>query len=176
MMMKVTMTNRITRLVKQAGLYALLLLLSSNAFAHQQKAAITTVLFNPRTEHIEIMHRFDLHDAEHAVKMLFDKSADILDDKATQTEFAHYVADRFALLDEDNQPLALKLVGFESEGKWFWVYQETEQPPKLTGLKIKHDALRDLWPTQVNTLNVEGNGDIQTLTFSDNVTLLEVHF
>ena len=41
---------------------------------------------------------------------------------------------------------------------------------------IRHDALRDLWPTQVNTLNVEGNGPLKTLTFTDNVTLLEVEF
>ena len=52
----------------QAGLYALLFFVAcGQAVAHQQKIAITTVLFNPRTENIEIMHRFNLHDAEHAV-------------------------------------------------------------------------------------------------------------
>ena len=44
----------------------------------------------------------------------------------------------------------------------------------LEGIKIRHDALRDLWPKQVNTLNVEGKGDIKTLTFADSVNLLEV--
>ncbi|QSX35469.1 hypothetical protein JYB87_10145 [Shewanella avicenniae] len=146
------------------------------AFAHQIKAAITTVLFNPRTQNIEIMHRFNLHDAEHAVKALFDKKADILGDKATQQAFADYVAQRFALLDADSAPLALKTVGFEIEGKFFWVYQETAQPPKLEGLTIRHNALRDLWPAQINTLNVEGRGDIQTLTFRDNIELLSVEF
>jgi len=149
---------------------------SSAVHAHQIKAAITTVLFNPRTENIEVMHRFNLHDAEHAVKALFNKHADILNDETTQQEFAQYVSEHFALLDSENEPLNLSLVGFELEGKHFWVYQETAQPPALAGLKIRHDALRDLWPTQVNTLNVEGNGPIKTLTFTDNVTLLEVSF
>ncbi|RDV24909.1 hypothetical protein DXV75_12115 [Alteromonas aestuariivivens] len=155
---------------------ALLLGFAGLASAHQIKAAITTVLFNPRTENIEVMHRFNLHDAEHAVKTLFEKSADILKDPKTQKDFAEYVTQSFALLDAEDQSLPLTLVGFETEGKFFWVYQETAQPPALDGLKIRHDALRELWPSQINTLNVEGNGPLKTLTFTDNVTLLEVEF
>lgn len=169
------MTNKLSRLLVP-GMAALLLCLSQAASAHQIKAAITKVLFNPRTENIEVMHRFNLHDAEHAVKSLVTKDADILDDAQTQKAFADYVAEHFTMLTADNSPLALKLVGYESEGKFFWVYQETEQPPSLDGLKIRHDALRDLWADQVNTLNVEGNGPLKTLTFTDNVTLLEVSF
>ena len=169
------MTNRSLRL-PQWGLLALLLAFSHFASAHQIKAAITTVLFNPRTENIEVMHRFNLHDAEHAVKVLFDKKADILDDQKTQQEFTDYVMARFALLNDQGKSLELKTVGFEVEGRYFWVYQETAQPPKLEGLEIRHDALRDLWPAQVNTINVEGQGDIKTLTFRDNVELLKVEF
>jgi hypothetical protein len=42
------------------------------AFAHQQKAAETTVLFNKRSGQLEVSHRFYMHDTEHAVliKML----------------------------------------------------------------------------------------------------------
>lgn len=173
-------TNKVAIIYRQWGLIALLfglsLSFSAGTQAHQIKAAITTVLFNPRTENIEVMHRFNLHDAEHAVKALFDKQADILDDSATQQQFADYVTKRFALLDAKQHSLALKTVGYETEGKFFWVYQETQQPPELAGLTIRHDALRDLWPTQVNTLNVEGIGDVKTLTFEGNARLLEVEF
>ncbi|KFZ38582.1 hypothetical protein HR45_03930 [Shewanella mangrovi] len=160
----------------QLSVALVLMMAAQAAFAHQIKAAITTVLFNPHTQNIEVMHRFNLHDAEHAVKALFDKHADILDDKTTQKAFADYVAARFALLNADAESLALKTVGYEVEGKFFWVYQETAEPPKLEGLTIRHDALRDLWPAQINTLNVEGKGDIKTLTFRDNVELLSVEF
>ena len=34
--------------------------------AHQQKAALTTLRYNPRSNEVEIAHRFALHDAEHA--------------------------------------------------------------------------------------------------------------
>lgn len=158
------------------GLLALLTLFSSSLFAHQQKLALTEVLFNQRTGNIEVMHRFNMHDSEHAVKELFDKHADILDDEKTQQQFADYVVEHFTILDAQNQPLKLNFVGFEVEGKYFWVYQETATPPVLSGLKIQHNALRDIWPKQVNTLNVEGKGDIQTLTFSGSARLLEVQF
>lgn len=161
---------------KSLFVFGLLCLMATPSFAHQIKAAITTVLFNPNTQNIEVMHRFKLHDAEHAVKALFQKDADILNDIATQEAFAKYARQRFALLDSDNNPISLDSVGFEIEGKHFWVYQETSKPPTLIGLKVRHDALRDIWSEQVNTLNIEGIGDVKTLTFSDSVNLLEVDF
>ena len=42
--------------------------LSLQLSAHEMKSAITKVLFNQRTGNIEVMHRFYVHDAEHAVK------------------------------------------------------------------------------------------------------------
>ena len=144
--------------------------------AHQQKTSISTVLFNPHTENIEIMHRFRVHDAEHAVKDIFGKDADIIGSKNTQKLFSEYVSQRFSLFDSDNQPMHLKAVGHELEGQFFWVYQETTQPATLQNLSIRHDALRDLWPEQVNTINVERKGKLQTLTFTDSVELLNVTF
>jgi hypothetical protein len=144
--------------------------------AHQQKTAFSTVLFNPRSENIEIMHRFRVHDAEHAVKQILGKDADIIDSKNTQIQFGNYVHQRFNLFDSAQQPLPLKMVGVELDGKFFWVYQETTQPTKQDNMTIRHDALRDLWPEQVNTINVEGKGKLQTLSFTDSVELLTLTF
>lgn len=144
--------------------------------AHQQKSAITKVLFNPRTENIEVMHRFYLHDAEHAVKEIFGSDADILGSEKTQAQFSRYVFERFAVTDQNDTALELKPVGFEIDGKFFWVYQESVQPAKVEALKVSHQALRDLWPKQVNTVNFEGKGKIKTLTFDENVELLKVEF
>jgi hypothetical protein len=43
------------------------------------------------------MHRFYLHDAEHAVKHLQHKKADLLNDAESRQHFADYVAQHFAL-------------------------------------------------------------------------------
>ena len=144
--------------------------------AHQQKSAISTILFNARTENIEIMHRFRVHDAEHAVKEILGKDADIIDSQQTQKQFGDYVNQRFNLFDNNQQSLPLKMVGVELDGKFFWVYQETSQPTKLNNMTVRHNALRDLWPEQINTINIEGKGKLQTLTFADSVELLKLTF
>lgn len=160
-------------------LFSITVLISATlvpCWAHQQKAAITTVLFNTRTQHIEVMHKFFLHDAEHAVRSIFGQQADILRSKDTQQTFSDYVAKRFELL-KDEEPLALSKVGFEVDGKFFWVYQETDIPVELHNLSVRHNALRELWPSQINTVNIEGKDDkIETLTFSGSTELLSVEF
>ena len=158
------------------ALLATVIMTVAPASAHQQKAAISKVLFNPRTQNIEVMHRFYMHDAEHAVREIFSKSADIIKSKETQEKFARYVADRFSIATQDGKALPLTEVGFEADGKFFWVYQETAQLKDLQNLVVRHNALRDLWPSQVNTVNFEGKGKIKTLTFEDNTELLKVEF
>ena len=41
---------------------------------------------------------------------------------------------------------------------------------------LYNGALRELWPTQVNMVNIEGMGKVRTLHFSDNNDWLEVAF
>ena len=143
--------------------------------AHQQKTAISTVLFNPRTENIEIMHRFRVHDAEHAVKEIFGKDADIIGSKKTQEQFSNYVNKHFSMFTADT---ALKLIdiGYENDGQFFWVYQEAVEPAALKTLSIRHDSLQEIWPSQVNTVNIEGKGKLQTMIFDESLELLEVTF
>ena len=172
--MKMTTKTTMNKIVIWA--IGTLLFAAFSVSAHQQKTAISTVLFNARTENIEIMHRFRVHDAEHAIKEIFGKDADIIDSKETQKQFGDYVNQRFNLFASDEQPLPLKMVGVELDGKFLWVYQETTQPTKLDNMTIRHNALRDLWPQQINTINVEGKGKLQTLTFSDSVELLTLTF
>lgn len=149
---------------------------TSTAFAHQQKAAETTVLFNKNSGKLEVMHRFYMHDTEHAVQSLFDKHADIIDSKKTQQQFADYVAKQFLARTLSDQALPLANVGFEVDGKFFWVYQETTAPETLAGVKLFNGALRDLWPTQINMVNIEGKGQVRTLYFSDNKDWLVTKF
>lgn len=169
-------THRFISAFKAFTSFICVFLVTSAAFAHQQKEGLTTVLFNPRTGNIEVMHRIYMHDAEHAVKELFSKKADILKDPDTQRLFAEYVAKNFGLYNELDHPFQLKKVGHEVEGRFFWIYQETEKPAEIGTIKVRHDVLRDLWPSQNNLINFEGKGKIKSLNFSDNISLLEVHF
>jgi hypothetical protein len=144
--------------------------------AHQLRAAITTALFNPRTGDIEVMHRFYSHDAEHALELLTGGGADLVDQYRDQLRFAVYVHEHFALSGIGAALEPLTLVGAELEGDYLWVYQRTPVPPGLNGLGVRFDALRELWPSQINTLNVERNGEVRTLTFDADDAELTVTF
>ncbi len=153
-----------------------LLVVATSAVGHQQKAAETTVLFNNKSNKLEVMHRFYLHDTEHAVQSLFDKNADILNSAKTHDQFAEYVGEQFKMRTLSDEKLPLTNVGSEIEGKFFWVYQETTLPTELKGLKLFNGSLRSLWPTQINMVNIEGAGQLRTLYFSENQTWLIAEF
>ena len=143
--------------------------------AHEMKSAVTKVLFNQRTGNVEIMHRFYVHDAEHAVKKLLDKSADLIAKQSTRDSFALYVSSHFQLKSDD-QDLKLSLVGNELDGRFFWVYQEVAIPKQLTQLQLRHDSLQSLWPEQVNVVNIEGRGKVKTLKFNSQQKWQQVQF
>jgi len=149
-------------------------LIASSVSAHQQKMATTTVSFNHRVNNIEVMHKFYLHDAEHAVRDLFDPSADMLGSKATQDSFAEYVQTHFAIEVNGTKKLPLKFVGLELDGKYIWIYQETAIPKQVAELSISNGALQELWPAQLNLVNIEGKGELQSLLFSESDRWLKV--
>ena len=154
---------------------------TEDASAHRLHAAMTTVLFNDRTERIEIMHRFYLHDAEQLATEIAGSGANLMDDPEDRQRFGIYVHERFNLYSQDDGPdgsrLPITLRGTEVDGDFLWVYQAMRYPsPQLDRLAISHGALRALWPEQVNTVNVERDGRVQTLTFRDAVDRLFVEF
>ncbi len=145
--------------------------------AHQMRAAMTTVLFNERTERIEIMHRFFLHDAEQVVGQIAGRGADLVGTADDRQRFAIYVHERFEIYAPDGERLALELRGTELDGEFLWVYQTLPFPaPRLSGLQISHRALRDIWDDQVNTVNVEHTGSVRTLTFRGAARRLSLSF
>ena len=142
-----------------------LLLMGCYVQAHQMKTAITTVLFNERSGNVEIMHRFYLHDAEHALSQMADTQVYLLENPKAQQQFARYISAHFALGLGSAEPVELTHVGQEVEGKFIWVYQELPIPEDQRLLWFRFDALQEHWPEQVNQINVEGLGAVRTLRF-----------
>ncbi|MCB1665407.1 MAG: hypothetical protein KDI28_06475 [Pseudomonadales bacterium] len=149
---------------------------STSAFAHQKKEAITEILFNTRSGNLEVMHRYLMHDAEHAVRVLVDPDADIIASEEARQAFAQYATERFALLGDDGDTLKLQFVGQEVDGVFLWVYQEMPLPTELHTLGVIDNVLRELWPEQNNLVNIERDGNIQSLNFNGNTEWLSVNF
>ena len=141
--------------------YLLLMLSMSNAQAHQQKQAFITILFNQHTDNIEVSHRFLIHDAEHALKISLQGLSDLNSNKQSQDRFAEYIQKHFRLTDDNGDVLVLSMVGHEVEGKYFWVYQEMSIS-KIEELGVKHTALYEVWPSQINQINVEKDGWVRS--------------
>lgn len=166
------------------GLLMLLVVASSwwslQVQAHQLKTAITTVLFNERTGNIEVMHRFYLHDAEHAIEAVVGKGADLHGDETTRDAFSDYVMAHFAMQTLAGEALDLKTVGYQIDGPHFWVYQETAIPTQLNGLSLRHNSLQEVWSDQENMVNIErrvsGKQVVQTVNFTNQDDWLEVAF
>ncbi len=140
---------------------------STNTWAHQQKESYSNVLFNERTGNLEVQHRFYLHDAEHAAKRLFDSNTDLIKEPVSRDAFAYYVQDKFHIADDKQQTIELNLVGTEVEGKYLWVYQETQiNHQTMSSFYIKMESLQELWPSQLNYINVEREKQVKSLRLS----------
>ncbi|MBL4639967.1 MAG: hypothetical protein JKY57_05505 [Kordiimonadaceae bacterium] len=161
----------------RTALFALITILvgaaSAPLYAHAQKAAITRVLFNAQTQNLEVMHRFLLHDAEHAVKKIFGNDADIIASENSRQQFADYVRSSFSIQNAEGTSLNFKSVGHELDGKFIWVYQEISIPD-TKALTIKHNSLRELWPEQINMVNIEGKTGLKTATFTGSTELITI--
>jgi hypothetical protein len=159
---------------------ALLLLLALPLVgnAHQQKTAVTRVLFNPNTGNIEVMHRFFVHDAEHAATQIFGERLALMESAESRRLFSNYVLNRFAmeatLANGEHEELELSFVGEEIDGQYLWVYQEIPNNSAITELTIVNLTLRDVWPDQSNLVNIEREGEIYSLTFQGSDEVLSV--
>lgn len=170
--------GRLSLEVCRVLVYLVVTIACISSLAHQQKTAVTRILFNASTGNIEVMHRFLLHDAEHAAGVVFGESQDLLESADSRALFSSYVINRFAVevVDSDGESTTLDLnyVGEEIDGQFLWVYQEAMQVADVSALRVVNLALRDVWPDQVNLVNIEKNGQIYSLSFIDTTESLEI--
>lgn len=160
------------------ALFSSLLFISNQAFSHQEKAAITQVLLNDRSGLLEIAHRFYIHDAEHAVKLITGKGSDIFESREIQATFYEHVISNFSLII-DHQRLELEPIGFEMEGRYFWAYQEvafTSDSLKNRTIEVHHSSLQEFWPDQINTVNVESGDHVKTAIVETHDELIRLEF
>lgn len=147
----------------------LTILFMSSVRAHEQKTAVTRILFNPNTQNIEVMHRFLIHDAEHAAGQIFGIGQDLLESEDSRALFSSYVINRFSIEAQfssgESVDLELAYIGSEVDGQFLWVYQETSAIDEVASFTMVNMALRDVWPDQSNLVNVEKDGEVFSVLF-----------
>ena len=140
----------------------LMLITCSSSFAHQQKEAYISLLFNQNSGNLEVSHRFLLHDAEHGLAKIIAGAGDLASDETTQELFFYYIQNHFQVRRANQEAIKLTPLGFEVEGKYFWIYQEAPIP-QTNSLELKHSALHELWPAQTNHINIEKDGWVKSV-------------
>lgn len=145
-----------------------LILCTQPVHAHRVPESLTTIERNPHSGTIEIIHRLHLHDAELALTEETPNNNLSLDSLKGRAKLALHVEQTFQLQDaETNERVTLTLVGAEIEGESILVFQEyAGEFPRF--LKLRHDALRNFFPNQVNTVNVTFDSHTRTLIFDGN--------
>ena len=150
-----------------------MLVIAAPVIADRQPSGLTTVKRSPATGNIEIIHRLHNHDAELGMLARYDIGGFSLDALEGQARFALYVEEQFLLAsgtdDGVGAPLSLELIGAELDGQYILVYQEYvgELPDRLA---VRNDILRDVFPEQVNHVNIAVGGPVRSLTFGDDDT------
>lgn len=146
-------------------IFSVLLFGASITLAHRVPEGLTTIELNENTETIEIVHRLHNHDVELALSEILNDPRWSLDTLEARAQLALYVEKRFQIINRSNEKLVeLKLIGAELEGDEILVFQEAVNPlPK--SLAMRHDALREIIPEQVNTVNILLGSQTRTLVF-----------
>ena len=168
----------VRRAALRLGSILLGLLLISTGEAHQQKNAVTRILFNENTGNIEVMHRFFIHDAEHAAGLIFGERQMLAESRESRQLFRSYVINRFSIEasfhEGNSEVLGLSYVGEEVDGQFLWVYQEIPAQDDIMAFTIVNLTLRDVWSDQSNLVNIERDGRIYSLTFDGSAEVLTV--
>jgi hypothetical protein len=136
------------------------------AFAHRAPGSLTTIEWNPATERTEIIHRLHSHDAELGIGAILDMPDLSVLDLEGRAYIALYVEERFRIAD-DNGDFSLALIGAELAGDHVLVFQELRE--RLPGkFRVYDGILRDIYPTQINQVNIEDGGAVHSLAFANN--------
>ena len=139
------------------------------SFAHRMPGSISTVKRSASGDTIEIIHRLHTHDAELGVAASLGKRNTSLETLVDRAQLALYVEKRFHIAEYSNgkigKKLPLELIGAEMDGEFVLVYQEFtgDLPAEIA---IRDDILRDVFPGQVNHVNVATGGEVRSVTFS----------
>lgn len=137
----------------------------ATAHAHRFHVGITDISMNAKTGNTEIIHSFMTHDIEALLDNLYQRPFDLSDADDIEI-FRRYFEQHFAIRSADNTPYSIKWIGVQVTPQKFIIFQEIEHTQLSRGSIIRATALTDFLADQVNTLNVQHQSTLHTMSFS----------
>jgi len=145
-----------------------MLFIAALSYADHKPGSLSTIKTGRESGSVEIIHRLHNHDAELGVIAALNDKSVTLDKLIGRAQLALYVEERFIVASVSDAgvgaPLDLELIGAELDGEFILVYQEFngELPSRIA---VRDDILRDVFPDQVNQVNIATGGDVHSLVF-----------
>ncbi len=146
-----------------------LFLLGSVAYAaptlHHFATSLAEADYNEDTKQLEVGLSMKPSDLEWVLSRREGKRIDLERTADVDALIQSYLNDVFRITGADCEPVPCTWVGKEVETKVTWLYFEFALPDGLEGVELRNRILMRWERDQVNTVNLNHNGDRRTLTF-----------
>jgi len=135
------------------------------AFAHKQRLSLTQVEWNKRSETLDVTHSFHIHEAENTLYEAGLIRYPDLTKLKSRAILALYIDTRFTLAVDGSKKLPLEIIGAEIDGQSVYVYQQVPLETVPKRLIVSVAIFREFTKEQINNVDVNLNGQIQSLQF-----------
>ena len=150
-------------------LLSFLLLASLLAWAHAYHASIMDVRYNPAKQQLEVALKVFTDDFEKALSV-GQPTAISLDQspKPLVTQLTTALLRRSLVFStKPGETLPLQFLGMQKERDAHWLYCTLKVARPITGFSLRNALLLDVFPDQMNIVNVEAGGKKQSQLFRD---------
>jgi hypothetical protein len=143
------------------------LLLSLAAWAHAYHASIMELRYNSQKQQMEVALKLFSDDFEKALSV--GQSSAISLDKSPKEQVNSLVLQLLRrsvqIGTKPGEALPLTLVGIQHEHDSHWVYFTLKLARPVQSLTLTNKVFLDVFPDQMNIVNLEANGQKQSLLF-----------
>jgi len=133
-------------------------------YAHRFFFGISELNVNHKTNEIEIIHQFTVHDVENLIAQ--QKQINFSPEHPQYELLIRQYFEKNFKIQKNNTNIKISWVGLEIVRQQLFIYQEVKDQNFLVGLVVKNDLLTDTYAKQINTVNFQDNTFKGSLTFS----------
>lgn len=135
------------------------------AYAHREKTTVSDVVWSEADGFLYATHKFHLHQTEVSLFEAGITHSAKFESLRARAELALYVEKNFVLQMLNGERLPLEILGAEIEGRDVYVYQQAKLRRAPEGLIVTANLLRGIIPGQINHVDINIFGKINSLAF-----------
>lgn len=140
---------------------------------HEYYVSTFDIVHNPQEQSLEITTKVFLDDLEKALTREPDSPkipADSLQSATVKARVRQYLFSHFSVVIQ-SKPAKLHLLGYEIEQDQAYLYSEVKDVIDFQALEVNCRFLVETYAQQMNIINLEAGGEIQTVLLDRNRTV-----